>query len=236
MAAMTDLIDFLLKLMRDPDARAQFDQNPEQALQQNDLAGVSGDDVRDARLLLADRGDVRSTSDASPPARGTGDPVREIQHTTTAYEPVREVVMNQHTEQITNITNNVNIDDRDTIIDDRDVINIDDRDIDIDIDDRDVDVDIDKSDDDITVIEDSFNQDNDTEVTAIDDSFNENTEVTAINESFNESAATTTAEDLGGDPGGTLPDDAATTTAEDLGGDPVGNEAEATDDAVETVV
>ncbi|MFC5996778.1 IniB N-terminal domain-containing protein, partial [Pseudonocardia hispaniensis] len=189
MAALTDLIDFLLKLMRDPEARAQFDQNPEQTLQQHDLAGVSGDDVRDARLLLADRGDVRATSDAAPPPRGGGDPVREIQHTTTAYEPVREYVVNQHTEQITNITNN--IDDRDTIIDDRDVTNIDDRDIDIDIDDRDVDVDIDKSDDDITVVKDSFNQDNDTEVTAINESFNEDTEVTAINESFNEDTEVT---------------------------------------------
>ncbi|MDQ4116500.1 MAG: IniB N-terminal domain-containing protein, partial [Actinomycetota bacterium] len=39
--------------MRDPAARAEFDRDPDGTLERNGLDGLSGHDVRDARLLLA---------------------------------------------------------------------------------------------------------------------------------------------------------------------------------------
>lgn len=210
MAALNDLIDLLLQLMRDPAAQARFEENPQATLQATGLEGVTASDVRDAQLLMADRGDVRSTSDTAAPSRAGSDPVREIQYTTTTYE----VAGPSYTY----------VDDRDVTIDDRDVT----------IDDRDVDIDIDASDDDITVIEDSFNEDNDTvtavqdnDTTVVEGSFNENTEVTAINESFNsdDDTAAPVVDPVD------EPDPRVTTTAEDL----AGTEAEPADDAVETV-
>ncbi|HEU5108448.1 MAG TPA: hypothetical protein VFT95_07805, partial [Micromonosporaceae bacterium] len=67
--------------------------------------GVTGQDVRDARLLMADNGAMRCTSDEWTSSTHH-DAVREIQHTTKHYEV---------TDQTFNF---VSIDDRDTLIND----------------------------------------------------------------------------------------------------------------------
>ena len=140
---LSTLIDFLMNLLRNDDAKAAFSQNPQAELAKNGLEGVTGQDVRDARLIMADNGGARPRDDGSrqdgtrsdghrsdghrPSSRGD-DPVHEIDQTTQHYE-----VVEQHT---VNNVNVVSIDDRDTVI-----------------------------------IDDSFNSDNDTnvDVTAVQD-------------------------------------------------------------------
>ena len=86
------LIDFLMNMMKDPKAQQAFDENPHRELARNGLSGATDADIRDAKLIMADR-----------PA-----PVREVHHTEVVHDrPV------QHFDQT------FNIDDRDvTIIDD----------------------------------------------------------------------------------------------------------------------
>ena len=73
MVAFSDIIDFLLRLLSDETARADFEKDPQAALGKAGLQGVSAQDVRDARLHLADSGAVHATDDggrsASPPPR-----------------------------------------------------------------------------------------------------------------------------------------------------------------------
>jgi hypothetical protein len=83
--AFSDIIDFLLHLLSDETARAEFDKDPQAALGKAGLQGVSGQDVRDARLHLADSGAVHATDDGARSASPHHDPVREIGHTTAHY-------------------------------------------------------------------------------------------------------------------------------------------------------
>ena len=170
MVVLADIIAFLLDLLSDDAARAEFDQDPRGALDRAGLEGVTAQDVRDARLQLADAGAVHRTDDPDdpdPPYRGD-DPVHEIGHTARHYA-ADEGVHHQPVDQATLIT----IDDRDTLffqsISDDDVtvtdnsvtvadsFNVDASDDDlVAIQDNDTTV----SDDDVT-IQDSFDQDND---------------------------------------------------------------------------
>ena len=94
MLAFSEIIDFLLTLMRDETARAEFEQDPQGTLARAGLEGVTGQDISDARLQLADSGAVRATADDEPvPARSSSpdpaddaDPVRQINHTTQNFE------------------------------------------------------------------------------------------------------------------------------------------------------
>ena len=81
------LIDFLINMMKDPKAQQAFDENPQQELARNGLAGATDADIRDAKLIMADR------------------PVREVHHT--------EVV---HDRPVQQIDQTFNIDDRDTVL------------------------------------------------------------------------------------------------------------------------
>ena len=86
MVAFSDIIDFLLTLLSDETARAEFDKNPQAALGKAGLEGVTAQDIRDARLQLADSGAVHATDDGARSASPHGDdPVREIGHTTPHY-------------------------------------------------------------------------------------------------------------------------------------------------------
>ena len=86
MPAFSDIIDFLLGLLRDDAARAQFDRDPQKALADAGLQGVSAQDIRDARLQLADSGAVSAVDDGSHSPYPHGhDPVREIGYTTAHY-------------------------------------------------------------------------------------------------------------------------------------------------------
>ncbi len=91
MVAFADIIDFLLTLLTDDAARAEFDENPQQTLQDAGLEGVTAADIRDARLQLADSGAVTATDDRSASSGGGSsypdgdDPVHEIGYTTRHY-------------------------------------------------------------------------------------------------------------------------------------------------------
>jgi hypothetical protein len=168
MLALSDLIDFLLALMRDPATAAEFENDPDATLAARGLQDVSTQDVRDARLMLEDDG-VAPTG--SSPAPDGDDPIREIEHTRANYTaehhhpaPVEPVGL------VAQAAAPITIDDRDTFI-------------------------IDNSDDDITVIRDAFNTDNgviNNDVIAINDSFNDLTQndvdVLDIDDSFNDGA------------------------------------------------
>jgi hypothetical protein len=103
MASIAELVDFLMSLMRDDDTRRQFEQAPDATLTDRGLENVTGQDVRDARLMMADDGAIRPH--AKPPASsGSDDAVREISLTTTHFE-VGDVT-----------TTVISIDDRDTVV------------------------------------------------------------------------------------------------------------------------
>jgi hypothetical protein len=178
--AFSDIIDFLIHLLGDDAARAEFDRDPQGALESAGLEGVSAQDIRDARLQLADSGAVHATDSGAHPAyHGGDDPVREIGYTARHY------AAEEHETHIASDVDHgstvISIDDRDTLF----FQSI--------------------SDDDVTVtdnsvaISGSFNQDNsDDDVTAIQDndtiqavdsfnsadsfngSFNEDNDVTAV--------------------------------------------------------
>lgn len=111
MQSVSALIDFLMSLFRDEDAKAAFDQDPQGALAKHGLQGVTGQDIRDARLVMADRGDVRADDRSGWPSSADDDPVREIHHTTEHYEIGGRSPAEAH-----ETFNVVNIDDRDTVI------------------------------------------------------------------------------------------------------------------------
>ncbi|GAB2811239.1 IniB N-terminal domain-containing protein [Lentzea nigeriaca] len=139
---LSTLIDFLMNLLRDDDAKKAFDENPDSELKKAGLNGVTGQDVRDARLIMADSGAVRSRG-AERSSSHDDDPVREIHHTTHEYVVEKPV---------TNIEQNISIDDRD-----------------------------------VTIIDDSFNSDDDTEVNSVAIQDND-TNVVQVKDSFNEHA------------------------------------------------
>ncbi|MGH3873177.1 MAG: IniB N-terminal domain-containing protein [Pseudonocardiaceae bacterium] len=149
MLSVSSLIEFLLNLLRDEAAQAEFMADPQATLARHGLDDLCGQDVRDVQPILADHEavHVRDGGHHSPPPQHHDDPVHEIKHITQHYE-VNNVVVDDSDEYNFNY-----VDDRDTIV------NVDDRDT----------TDI-HADGDVT-IEDSFNQDND--VNVIEDSFNQ---------------------------------------------------------------
>ncbi|MGH3977438.1 MAG: IniB N-terminal domain-containing protein [Pseudonocardiaceae bacterium] len=151
--SVSSLIEFLMNLLRDEEAQAEFERDPQGMLARHGLDGLCGQDVRDARPLLADHeavrvkgGDDDDRASGSYYHGGDDDPVREIHYVREHYEADKNVVVNNEYDY-------TYVDDRDTII------NVDDRDTTTIVADGDV------------TIEDSFNEDND--VTVIEDSFNE---------------------------------------------------------------
>jgi hypothetical protein len=152
MLSVSSLIEFLMNLLRDPAAQAEFERDPQGVLARHGLDHLCGQDVRDVAPLVADQQAVYVKHGSSQPGYHSSsshgdDPVREISHLTEHYE-VNNVVVHDSDEY-----NFSYIDDRDTIVtvDDRDSTEI-------------------NADGDVTVT-DSFNQDND--VNVIEDSFNE---------------------------------------------------------------
>jgi len=87
MASIAGLIDFLMSMMRDEKTKMAFERDPDTALADRGLSGVTGQDVRDARLMMADDGVARARSGSRPDRGGPDDdPVREIRHVTNNYE------------------------------------------------------------------------------------------------------------------------------------------------------
>jgi len=203
MQSVSKLIEFLMNLLRDEHAQAQFEQDPQAALAARGLDNVTGQDVRDARLIMADDDAVHAKHGGagSQHARSDhDDPVREIRHTTSNYQASEHGAADggyhytggDYTGGDVNQTFNIlNIDDRDTLV--VDSFNSDDDGIDnkggeisesvLAGDDLDGQVGVDNSDAtdvDVVAINESFNEDNstntDVDVLDIEDSFNETTE------------------------------------------------------------
>ena len=120
MVAFSDIIDFLVRLLTDDAARAQFEQDPQGSLEQAGLEGVSAQDIRDARLQLADSGAVSAVDDGGDSDYPDGDdPVREIGYTTQHYVADENVDVDDAGHADLNLVDRgstvVTIDDRDTI-------------------------------------------------------------------------------------------------------------------------
>jgi hypothetical protein len=206
--AFSDIIDFLLGLLRDDAARAQFERDPQKALADAGMQGVSAQDIRDARLQLADSGAVCAVDDGTHSSYPHGhDPVREIGYTTAHYAAADDTADHdpagddaRSADPVAQNNTFLTIDDRDTLF----FQSI--------------------SDDDITVtdnsvsVTDSFNQDNST-VTAIqaNGSFNSDDDTTIdAQNSFNSDDDVVAIQDNdvngGGDP--IVVDTAASTTGD----------------------
>ena len=158
-----DIIDFLLSLMRDDDARAAFEQDPQGTLATAGLQDVTGQDIRDARLQLADSGAVRG----SGPQGGGGDAVHEIGYTTRHFSAASSAGGDGDAGGAAFTT---------TFIDQSTTITVDDRDITLQ-----------DSFNETTIVNDSFNSDSfnsDDDVTAVQDNSVDNSvvnnDVTAI--------------------------------------------------------
>ena len=85
MPSIAEVIDFLMSLMRDDTARREFAHDPAAALTDRGLADLTGQDVRDARLMMADNGAVHARP-GRPAHTAADDPVREIHYTTSHFE------------------------------------------------------------------------------------------------------------------------------------------------------
>lgn len=188
MQSVSTLIEFLMNLLRDEKAQAQFEQNPQATLAAHGLDNVSGQDVRDARLIMADDGAVHPKHGGrSHQSRADhDDPVREIRHTTQQYEASQHG--DYHHTTIGDVQQTftfINVDDRDTVV--KDSFNSDDDGIDnkggkisesvLAGDDIDGKVGVNNADDtDVVAINKSFNEDNstdaDVDIVKIEDSFN----------------------------------------------------------------
>jgi hypothetical protein len=225
--AFSDIIDFLLRLLGDDAARAEFEEDPQATLAAAGLEGVSAQDIRDARLQLADSGAVSATDDGAGSSYPDGDdPVREIDYTTRHYAADDDADDTGHADPdpVGGGGTVVTIDDRDTLffqsISDDDVTITDS-------------FNEDNSSDSLTAIQanGSFNSDDDVTVDAANsfntaDSFNSDDDLTAVQD--NDVAVDV---DLGGPPVDAQPAD---TEAEDPAEDPADDAAVTEDPAGDT--
>jgi hypothetical protein len=145
MASMSDLIDFLMSLMRDEKTKAEFDRDPNATLSGRGLGDLTTQDVRDAQLIMADDGAARPRPGSSDGSR-SNDPVQEIRHTTNTFE----IDQSRHVGDVTIDQTVIGIDDRDTTV-----------------------IDSFNSADEVTAIQDNDTIDVTNDVTTVVDSFNE---------------------------------------------------------------
>jgi hypothetical protein len=131
MTSISTLIDFLMSLMRDEDTKQSFAQNPGGTLAEKGLADVSADDVRDARLIMADTGHARPRPDSGQAngfhdggltAGGGNSAVREILHTTNTFEIDQSKTIFNFDNHRTTILDSFNSQDTVTAIQDNDTV------------------------------------------------------------------------------------------------------------------
>jgi hypothetical protein len=104
MATTTSLLDWLLSLLRDPEAREAFQRDPEGYLDRCGFSHVSNDDVRDALTLISDDDDRHGSHGHHYP------PPRHYHHDESPSHYIREYVTNNYTtveQHNTNIDNSV---------------------------------------------------------------------------------------------------------------------------------
>jgi hypothetical protein len=169
-----DIIDYLLSLLRDEDARTAFEQDPQGSLAAAGLQDVTADDIRDARLQLADTGAVSGSGSS-----GGSDPIHELHHTTRHFTaaPTAEV-------GATFIDQRTFIDDRDITVEDNDTTIINDSfnsDDDVIAIDNSVDNSVDNSIDVVTAV-----QDNSVENTVVDNSTDNSVENIVVDNSVSD--------------------------------------------------
>ena len=93
MNAVTSLLDFILNLLKDPQAQAEFKANPQAVLADNGLTGVCAADIHDTLPLVTDNRAVEQTSShtsapSAAPAPGESDThaaVRYLSYITNTY-------------------------------------------------------------------------------------------------------------------------------------------------------
>jgi hypothetical protein len=177
--AFSDIIDFLLRLLSDEATRVQFDQDPQGTLARAGLQGVTGQDIRDARLQLADSGAVSATDDAAGARYPHGDdPVHEIGYTTAHYAAHEDMHHEAAHHADTGGSNTfLTVDDRDTLF----FQSISDDDITVTDNSVHVTDSFDEDNSQVTAVQvkDSFNSDDDTSIDA-QNSFNTDDDVVAI--------------------------------------------------------
>ncbi|MFS0853945.1 IniB N-terminal domain-containing protein [Microbacterium sp. 179-I 3D4 NHS] len=202
------LIDFILSLLRDPDAAAEFEEDPQGALAARGLSDVSHMDACAVAPIVIDRPDVvPRVADPGPAA------VTVVRPTTnTAVNEIQNIVNN-----FAWLTNHSTVVDQSTnqnIWAGGDVTQIFDQEANVASGEDSIaagdDVSIEQTQNDTTNINagDDVNIGNDTDVTVIDDSYNQTTdnsqttdasETTTVTDSGNTTTTTTTTADAGGD-------------------------------------
>lgn len=204
LATMADaLIEFILSLLRDPAAAAEFAEDPQASLESRGFSSMNASDVCAVAPIIAERIEVAPAPTAVGGRSVTPDP------------PSNPVVR-----EIQNIVNNLSwVDDRDTVVDqsvnqniwaDGDVTQVFDQEAVVSSGDDSMaagrDIDIDQTQDNSTTIdaEGDVNVGNDTEVTVVEDSYNEQTDASTttdastdvvVDDSMNDGSTTATTED-----------------------------------------
>jgi hypothetical protein len=91
MSSVTSLLDFILNLLKDPQAQAEFKANPQAVLADNGLTGVCAADIHDTLPLVTDNRAVEQTSShtsapsAAPGESDTHAAVRYLSYITNTY-------------------------------------------------------------------------------------------------------------------------------------------------------
>ncbi|WP_125131226.1 IniB N-terminal domain-containing protein [Microbacterium sp. 10M-3C3] len=98
------LIEFILSLLRDPEAAAEFEADPEGTLAQRGLSGMSASDVCAVAPIIAERPDVvpmQVVKVAAPPTPAPDPVVREIKTITSNFSYIddRDTVIDQSVNQ-----------------------------------------------------------------------------------------------------------------------------------------
>ncbi|MFG6403996.1 MULTISPECIES: IniB N-terminal domain-containing protein [unclassified Microbacterium] len=188
LATMADaLIEFILSLLRDPTAAAEFEEDPQGAMAARGLNNVSAADVCAVAPVIAERAAVSPAAVLPSTARQSVQPDPDV-------DPV--------VREVNNITSNFQwVDDRDTIVDqsvnqniwaDGDVTQVFDQDSVVASGDDSMaagdDASVEQTEDNSTNIGagDDVNLGNDTDVTVIDDSMNEDTDTSTTTDSSTE--------------------------------------------------
>src|SRR4051794_8436602 len=93
MLDVSSLIEFLLKLLRDDAAQAEFVRDPQGALAQAGLAGVTAQDICDAQPILADHSGVAHHPPAHHVPVHHHDPVQQIHHVVKTHTVDKQVIV-----------------------------------------------------------------------------------------------------------------------------------------------
>jgi hypothetical protein len=93
MLDVSSLIEFLLNLLRDDAAQAEFVRDPQGALAQAGLAGVTAQDICDAQPILADHSGVAHHPPAHHVPVHHHDPVQQIHHVVKTHTVDKQVIV-----------------------------------------------------------------------------------------------------------------------------------------------